>query len=228
MMQLQYNTRAYRPRQTAQQRLGGVVFIAALHVGIVYALLMGLKSVPIPVIPRPFDGQVITKEKFPPPPPIPPQPQFSPPRITDNVPPFFDLQLEPGPTAITEPLRPPRLLPQESPSVVATPEPTPATPLLLTPARALAATHTIPDYPPVSRRLGEQGTLRLRVAITTDGTVSDAQVESSSGHQRLDQAAVEWVKTHWRYEPAREGAKSRAVHRARRRDVQAAIGSRPV
>jgi len=59
----------------------------------------------------------------------------------------------------------------------------------------------------VSRRLAEQGTLRLRLAITADGGVSDAQIESSSGHPRLDDAAMQWVKAHWRYEPALEGAK---------------------
>jgi protein TonB len=63
------------------------------------------------------------------------------------------------------------------------------------------------DYPPVSRRLGEQGTLRLRLAITAEGAVAEAQIESSSGHPRLDDAALQWVKAHWRYEPALEGAK---------------------
>jgi len=72
---------------------------------------------------------------------------------------------------------------------------------------AAADAYTIPDYPPVSRRLAEQGTLRLRLAITADGGVSDAQIESSSGHPRLDDAAMQWVKAHWRYEPALEGAK---------------------
>jgi protein TonB len=55
--------------------------------------------------------------------------------------------------------------------------------------------------------LGEQGTLRLHLAIGTDGTVEAARIEVSSGHQRLDNAAVEWVKAHWRYEPALQGVK---------------------
>jgi protein TonB len=208
MMQLQYNMRAYRPRQTASQRISGLIFIATLHAGIIYALLMGLKFVPMPPVPHSFDWHMIADDKILPPPPVPQDPAIPRPRIPDFSPPTLDVQLEPGPTAITESIAPPQVPPAQEPSRIATVDPPRPPPIVFTPARALPATHTIPDYPPVSRRLGEQGTLRLRVAITADGTVSDAQIESSSGHQRLDQAAVEWVKTHWRYEPAREGAKA--------------------
>ena len=38
---------------------------------------------------------------------------------------------------------------------------------------------------------------------------SDAhiRVRAARGHQRLDDAAVLWVKAHWRYEPAMQGPK---------------------
>jgi protein TonB len=76
-----------------------------------------------------------------------------------------------------------------------------------TPARAIAASHTIPEYPFVSRRLREQGTLRLKLTVDEKGLVTDAIVVNSSGFQRLDEAAVKWVKAQWRYTPAMQGTK---------------------
>ena len=68
--------------------------------------------------------------------------------------------------------------------------------------RAMAGTHTIPDYPPIDTRLGHEGTVMLKLAIDERGIVTDAVVERSSGYGSLDQAAVNWVKAHWRYYPA--------------------------
>lgn len=48
-----------------------------------------------------------------------------------------------------------------------------------------------PDYPPVSRQLGEQGAAVFLLGIAEDGTVTSAVLEKSSGHDRLDQAARE-------------------------------------
>lgn len=46
-----------------------------------------------------------------------------------------------------------------------------------------------PEYPPLSRRLGEAGEVVVVVSVEADGSVSGAQVETSSGHERLDEAA---------------------------------------
>jgi protein TonB len=140
-----------------------------------------------------------------PPPSIPVIPQ---PRINDFVPPIIEIPLEPeaNRNAITVPETPPTTATEPPQREASVERPVPP-PVILTPARAIMTTHTIPDYPPLSRRLGEQGTLRLHLAIGTDGTVEAARIEVSSGHQRLDNAAVEWVKAHWRYEPALQGVK---------------------
>lgn len=47
----------------------------------------------------------------------------------------------------------------------------------------------IPRYPPQSRRLREQGLVVLRVLIDEKGQACDIEIESSSGHVRLDHAA---------------------------------------
>jgi protein TonB len=50
--------------------------------------------------------------------------------------------------------------------------------------------------------LGEEGTVQLQVTIGVNGRVRDARVVKSSGSERLDNAARQWVQSHWRYHPA--------------------------
>lgn len=50
-----------------------------------------------------------------------------------------------------------------------------------------------PRYPPQSRKLREQGLVVLRVLIDERGVACSIEVESSSGHARLDHAAREAV-----------------------------------
>lgn len=61
-----------------------------------------------------------------------------------------------------------------------------------------------PDYPTQSRRLGEQGQVVLRVLVGHDGAAQEAQVHRSSGHDRLDRAALATVMA-WRYVPGKRG-----------------------
>lgn len=61
-----------------------------------------------------------------------------------------------------------------------------------------------PDYPPLSRRLREQGEVLLRVRVRADGTAADVELDTSSGFPRLDQSAIAAVKR-WRFVPARLG-----------------------
>jgi protein TonB len=62
----------------------------------------------------------------------------------------------------------------------------------------------VPAYPPLSRRLGEQGRVLLRVYVRPDGRAREVHVYASSGHTRLDRAAREAVE-HWQFLPARRG-----------------------
>jgi protein TonB len=62
-----------------------------------------------------------------------------------------------------------------------------------------------PAYPSISRRMGEEGEVRLRVYVDTAGAAQHVEIERSSGFPRLDQAALETVKR-WRFVPARQGS----------------------
>ncbi len=67
-----------------------------------------------------------------------------------------------------------------------------------------------PAYPIQSRRLGEQGQVVLRVLVGEDGAAQRAQVQQTSGHDRLDRAALATVLT-WRYVPGKRGGVPEAM-----------------
>jgi protein TonB len=68
-----------------------------------------------------------------------------------------------------------------------------------------------PAYPPLSRRLGEEGKTVLQVELGATGSVDHVIVKESSGFPRLDAAALATVKR-WHCNPAtREGKAVRAV-----------------
>jgi protein TonB len=92
---------------------------------------------------------------------------------------------------------------------VITPPPAPvvvATAAAITPPNYLAdyLDNPPPAYPPVSKRMSEQGKVILRVLVNVKGAPDRVELKASSGSSRLDDAALEAVK-HWRFVPARQG-----------------------
>ena len=61
-----------------------------------------------------------------------------------------------------------------------------------------------PPYPPLARRLGEEGKTVLRVYVSAEGLPGQIELLESAGSPRIDEAALEAVK-HWRFVPARQG-----------------------
>jgi len=61
-----------------------------------------------------------------------------------------------------------------------------------------------PNYPPMSRRLGEEGKVLLRVRVTAEGLAAAVDLEKSSSFERLDEAAKQAV-ARWRFVPAKRG-----------------------
>jgi protein TonB len=59
-----------------------------------------------------------------------------------------------------------------------------------------------PIYPKLSRRQGEQGRVLLKVLVSEKGVADQVQLETSSGFEKLDQAAVAAVKK-WSFVPAK-------------------------
>ena len=67
-----------------------------------------------------------------------------------------------------------------------------------------------PPYPPISRRLNEQGKTTVRVLIGADGLPQRSEVFKSSGYDRLDQAALATVMR-WRFVPGKRGGVAEAM-----------------
>ena len=208
MSQIAYSPGAFRLRHTASaktpfQRVSWVAFVAVVHVLMIYGLLTTLGVVKLPKTPADLTivnvAELSKDRNVPPPPP----PVIEKPEIQPTIVPEITLDFVPEqPTAIT----PPVIAPVTPPITVRPVEPSVTGPSYI-PAVSIAATHTRPDYPPISRRLGEHGTLRLKLTIAATGLVSDAVVVNSSGYERLDVAAVAWIKSHWRYTPAKQDGK---------------------
>jgi protein TonB len=64
-----------------------------------------------------------------------------------------------------------------------------------------------PEYPFQSRRLREQGLVKLRVHVTAEGFAGEMTLHTSSGFGRLDKAAADAVKR-WQFQPAQRAGKS--------------------
>ena len=67
-----------------------------------------------------------------------------------------------------------------------------------------------PAYPPLSKRLGEQGKVLVRVLIELDGKANKAEIKQSSGFDRLDQSALATV-LRWRYVPGKRAGVPEAM-----------------
>ena len=111
---------------------------------------------------------------------------------------------------LPDPMRP---MAAARPTVVAvsaeTPEPPPAVasaaPAGVTREPALLALAP-PNYPMLSRRLGEEGEVVLSAIIDASGTVTDIRVIRSPGHARLEAAALAALRSA-RFEPATVGGR---------------------
>lgn len=68
-----------------------------------------------------------------------------------------------------------------------------------------------PKYPLESRRHKEEGTVVLHVTVGKDGLVEDIRVQTSSGHNRLDSAALRAVRK-WQWQPFLQDGLPAIVH----------------
>lgn len=61
-----------------------------------------------------------------------------------------------------------------------------------------------PAYPPLARRMGEEGKVILRVSVNPQGAADSVEIRTSSGSPRLDEAAQKTVRN-WKFMPAKRG-----------------------
>lgn len=179
-----------------------VLLVAAITVALLVPLLLYRALPDTDRTQRPI---AVVNLDIPPPPPASPPPKPVPPKPVVAV-------FAPPPLIATPALKPAPITTQPEP-VQATPslsnERDTAEPVQPAPSRTVSAgdlstsmVHAPPPrYPRESRRQREQGTVILRILLDTDGGVAEIGIARSSGHRRLDQAALDAVKK-WRWQPA--------------------------
>lgn len=189
----------------------GLLFVAVLHA----AALYGLWS--YRVIPT-SDEALTLMVNFINPPPSPEKPESPKPK-----PPKPPEPRPPDPPPVEPPqlaVKAPEVQPEEP--VVYTPPPPsapvidvpplPPQPVVLSDELSVNCPERAPPaYPSLSTRLNEQGKVLLRVELGEDGRIANAEIKVSSGYRRLDDAALNTVRT-WRCNPPmRNGVAARAV-----------------
>lgn len=201
---------ALTPARFSVDRLAGLLLVLVLHA----AVLGGLWTHRL--IPSPREAATLfvnfmappTPPRLEPPKrlpaPLPPRPTEQPRQLVAQAP-----VVTPADDAVALPPPKPGVV---APAVVAPALAVPVGPVTLSSELSVVCPErTAPPYPVRSRRLGEAGTVVLRVELGETGQVEAARVGTSSGHVRLDDAALAVVRT-WRCTPAiRNGQPVRAV-----------------
>lgn len=180
-----------------------------LHALLLFIPLRGRNDPPQPPPPEPIMARLVDAAPLAP---------AAPPRVAPSPPAPKPARERPAPTPrpviamAPAPASPPPTFtvpaaPVNSPPALPTAVPSPSVaPAPAIPARFDAAylNNPEPNYPPASRRLGEEGKVMLRVRVTPAGLPATVEIEKSSRFERLDEAARQAV-TRWRFVPARRG-----------------------
>ncbi len=183
------------------RRTAVLAAIIALHVFIAWALATGLARKAIEVLAPPIQTDIMQEEKTKVEPPPPPPPELRK-EVVEVPPPDINIAMpEVGPqtTAITARVEQPKAPAPVAKAAIA--------------ATAVGLGKGFPNvddyYPDASRRLGEEGLTIVGICVGPDGKLTEPpKVATSSGHERLDQAAVKVASVgSGRFKPATEEGK---------------------
>jgi protein TonB len=184
------------------RRTAVLAAIIALHVFILWALATGLARKAIEVLAPPIQTDIVQEEKNKAEPPPPPPPELRK-EVVEVPPPDINIampEVGPSTTAITARVaEAPKAAPVAKAAVAGT---------------AIGLGKGFPNvddyYPDASRRLGEEGLVVVDICVGADGKLTEPpKVGKTSGHERLDQAAVKVAQVgSGRFKPATEEGKA--------------------
>jgi periplasmic protein TonB len=183
------------------RRTAVLAAIIGLHVFIAWALATGLARKAIEVLAPPIQTDIVQEEKNKSEPPPPPPPELRK-QVVEVPPPDINIAM-------------PEVGPQTSAiSAVVKQQTAPApAPKAAVAATAIGLGKGFPNvddyYPDASRRLGEEGLTVIDICVGPDGKLTEPpKVGKTSGHERLDQAAVKVASVgSGRFKPATEEGK---------------------
>ena len=182
------------------RRTAVLAAIIALHVFIAWALATGLARKAIEVLAPPIQTDILQEEQKQNEPPPPPPPELKREQVEVPPPDISIAMPEVGPTttAITAVVKQTQAPPAPKAAVAGT---------------AIGLGKGFPNvddyYPDASRRLGEEGLTVVDICVGPDGKLTEPpKVGKTSGHERLDQAAVKVATVgSGRFKPATEEGK---------------------
>lgn len=201
------------------RRIGRLAAIVLLHVLFFVALSKGLvRESPAAGTPKEVTVTFVTPQPAPPQPtsePTPPKPvpvekKTPKPRRPVQAP----VNTTSSPKAITSPEPKPAPASAEPAAVAPSAVPAAAPPAPSAPAAPRTITTGIeylqppqPEYPPIARRMGEEGKAILRVLVNEKGRPERVEVQKTSGSARLDEAARQAILRAL-FKPFTEGGKA--------------------
>lgn len=218
---------------SARSKVAVTAMVLAVHALALWGLQRLPGATPAPmVIPAQVIATFITPEPEPivmpePMPLAPPEPVVQPKPVPKPQPkPQPKPKPQPLPKAVASPDPAPATAPTgtldpEEPTAPATPTPAPTAAQASTDTAAPAAivmpsssaaylNNPRPSYPSISRRMGEQGKVMLRVFVNAQGQPEQIQIQQSSGFDRLDKAAVDAVRR-WKFTPGSRNGVAEAM-----------------
>ena len=155
--------------------------------------------------------------------PKPPQPQVAPPPETKPrplpspapsvpAPSVSDAILETAPQTpiVASPVAATATAPSPTAAVEQPSAPSPSDRIELPNRAAKHLNNPPPLYPAISKRMGESGRVLIYARIEANGTASQARIKTSSGYERLDQAALRAV-LRWRFIPGKRAGVPEAM-----------------
>ncbi len=191
-----------------RSRYIGFAVVGVLHVGLIWAAATMVRSHGGPLIPDVLTTEII--QELPPPPEEPPPP---PPEVDVELAPMpdmvvlpeiiFDTPVDTSIQQITQVETVPETRPQP---ITPKAEPAPQPRSVVQPS--FPEHLEKPEYPRRSRQLNEEGITTMRVCVNAKGRVSDATIVESSGWERLDEAALVWVRDLRGFKPKKVDGKA--------------------
>lgn len=189
--------------------------VLGAHLAVFAALLPQSQSLPLESIPEPIMVSLLSASQKPALPPATPVEKMQNPvkkpiktpaikQASLPVTPPVELASMPA-TPTSSPVAEPETKPTNNKPVLSAVEGAADTQAYQSPSfNAAYLNNPAPNYPSVSRRLGEQGLVLLRVQVAADGAADSVELQTGSGSAHLDQAALEAVKK-WQFVPAKRG-----------------------
>jgi protein TonB len=201
-----------------------LIVVIALHLSVANWLAANNQDKPAPLKPVVVEVELLAAPPKPaivtPPAPEPPKPA-PPPKVMPPKPKPAPAKPKPKPQPVIKQAVQPKLaqadikLPEpiaappkiDTPPLPVAPPPAPAAPSKVvdnavrtakTGERATCISCPQPSYPAVAKRRNWQGSVKLRLRLGSDGSVDEVTVVDSSGHEPLDEAAIEGAKK-WRF-----------------------------